>query len=258
MGEITLEETKSVLSVSWPKSNALPSRVQSSELYRFALFASNFFRYPTALGTLFPSSRFLIERTLKRVSWAQCGHVIELGPGTGHFTREILKRLPPDGTLITIEINVQFAAFLRRSITDPRLRVFEASAANMRDILDRVGCRTVDCVIAGIPFSRLPRPIAQAILTETREALRPGGLLLIYQFSKAVLPLLQAKFGEVERDLELRNALPTRIFSCVNRMTDVPANDNGKGNGRLSHRPAIIRALDPVRLASSLAKRRSY
>jgi phospholipid N-methyltransferase len=53
------------------------------------------------------------------------------------------------------------------------------------------------------------------ILKETRELLDPEGALLVYQFTRTVLPYLRSNFTSVEQDFQPLNILPARIFCCT-------------------------------------------
>jgi len=45
------------------------------------------------LGSVIPSSRFLVKYLMKQVDWNRARLLVEFGPGVGTITREILKRL---------------------------------------------------------------------------------------------------------------------------------------------------------------------
>ena len=77
------------------------------------LFARNFFRHPRMLGSIIPSSRFLIRQLLQPVDWSAARVIVEYGPGVGSITAEILERMRPDAMLIAIETNSDFVKFLR-------------------------------------------------------------------------------------------------------------------------------------------------
>lgn len=185
-----------------------------SRLEQLALFARNFIRYPRMLGSIIPSSSFLIQRLLRQADWTRARVVVEYGPGVGTFTREILRRLGPDAVLVVLETNEEFVAYLERSIRDPRLHVVHASAADVEQVLEARGLGRADYVVAGIPFSMLPDAQRQRILQATRDVLQPEGALLVYQFSPRVLPHLERVFSEVRRGFEPLNVLPARLFVC--------------------------------------------
>ena len=178
------------------------------------LFARNFFRHPLMLGSIVPSSRFLIRELLNPVDWTRARVIVEYGPGVGVITAEVLRRMRPDGVLIAIEMNPDFVSYLRGALTDTRLRVVEGSAESVDEILRRFGQRQADYIISGIPFSTIPAPQRERILHKTRAVLAPGGAFHVYQFSTRVLEDLRRVFGYVARKFEPLNVLPAHLFFC--------------------------------------------
>jgi len=176
------------------------------------LFARNFFRHPRMLGSLVPSSRFLIRELLDPIRWERARVIVEYGPGVGGITAEILQRMRPDAQLIAIETNTEFVRFLRGSLPDERLHVVAGSAADVRAILRSAQAESASYVISGIPFSTLPVSEREHILRQTRAVLEPDGQFLVYQFSARVLPDLQRIFGYVERGFAPLNVLPAHLF----------------------------------------------
>ena len=175
----------------------------------------NFFKHPTMLGSLIPSSPFLVEDVLSEIDWPRARVVVEYGPGVGTITEAILWRLAPDATLVAIEANLEFANFLQREITDPRLRVFHGSAEKVSDYLALIGLESADYIISGIPYSTLAHPVRSAIMRESRALLNPDGTLIVYQFTNAVLPYLRSSFRSVREDFQPLNVLPAKIFHCT-------------------------------------------
>lgn len=188
---------------------SLPTRWQ-----QMSLFARNFFKHPAMLGSLIPSSRFLIDQVLQHVDWDRARVFVEYGPGVGTFTREILQRMHPDARLIGLELNPDFAAFLGESIHDPRFRVAHASASDVKKILAEQDIHTADYVLSGIPFTTIPAAVRDAILADTRALLTDEGRFLVYQFTRNVLPFLEESFDEVDREFEPLNVLPAFVYSC--------------------------------------------
>ena len=178
------------------------------------LFARNFFRHPRMLGSIIPSSRFLIRQLLQPIDWANAQVIVEYGPGVGVITEEILKRMPADGILVAIETNPEFVEFLQTSLPDERLRVLQASAVTVDEILKRLGHPKANYIISGIPFSTIDAPLREQILRKTSEVLQPGGAFLVYQFSTRVLPDLQRIFHYVKRRFQPLNILPAHLFIC--------------------------------------------
>jgi phospholipid N-methyltransferase len=178
------------------------------------LFARNFFRHPRMLGSIVPSSRFLIKQVLEPVDWAQARVIVEYGPGVGSITTEILRRMRPDASLIAIETNPEFVSFLRSTTEDERLHVVEASAESVVEVLRQHGHEKASYVISGIPFSTISAPLRERILRKTCSVLEPHGSFLVYQFSTRVLPDLQRIFRSVRHQFEPLNVLPAHLFFC--------------------------------------------
>ena len=178
------------------------------------LFARNFFRHPRMLGSIVPSSRFLIKQLLEPIDWKRARVIVEYGPGVGGITAEVLRRMRADAALIAIEMNPDFVSYLRDSISDPRLHVVEGSAVSVDEILRRFGYQGADYIISGIPFSTIPAPLRERILHKTRDVLEPGGAFLVYQLSTRVLQDLKRIFGYVGRRFEPLNVLPAHLFIC--------------------------------------------
>ena len=109
------------------------------------------------LGSLIPSSRFLVEQLLRDVRWSEARVIVEYGPGVGTISGEILKRMRSDATLVVFEINDEFVDMLSRRFGDPRLRVVHRSAAEVVPVLRELGLGQADYVISGIPFSIMER-----------------------------------------------------------------------------------------------------
>jgi len=179
------------------------------------VFARNFFKNPRMLGSVIPSSRFLVKQLVRQIQFSEARVIVEFGPGVGTVSGEILKRMRGDATLLVLEINDEFVRVLSRRFDDPRLRVVHRSAADVVDVLREMGLGHADCVISGIPFSIMTEEDRVAVLRNTYAALRPGGSLLVYQFSSRVRADLEAIFGRAHQVFEPRNILPARVFHCV-------------------------------------------
>ena len=193
------------------QSQVMPVVISS----RMFLFARNFFKFPAMLGSVIPSSRFLVNDVLGRVDWQKAGVIVEHGPGVGTFTQEILKRMRPDAVLVAIDLNEEFVSFLKDEIRDPRLQLVHASASEVRRVLSGLGLTQADYIISGIPYTNMPDPVRREILQASREVIHPEGALLVYQFTRTVLPYLESNFGNIRQSFQLLNILPSRIFHCT-------------------------------------------
>ncbi len=205
-----------------------------------ALFSRNFIKHPRMLGSLIPSSRYLVKRLLEQVDWSRANTIVEYGPGVGTFTGEILRRLPAGGNVVAIDTNRDFARYLTRTFRDDRLHVVEGSAADAQETLRERGLGRADYVISGIPYSTMDPAVRERILQTTHDVMQPDGSFLVYQFTRAVLPYLRQVFPQVQVEFEPRNIMPARLFYCRRNGDRKLAN----GNGRREPRPRARTASD--------------
>src|ERR1700751_2945138 len=197
-------------------ARSLPSPLKPPKaLSEALLFASNFLRHPNMLGSIIPSSRFLVDQVLAPIDWSRAGVIVEYGPGIGTFPGEILRRMRSDARLVAIETNRDFVRFLQRTLPDPRLHVVRGSAAEVQAVLARLALPAPRYIISGLPLGSMPEPVRTDIAVKTRAALEPGGAFLVYQFTARALPTLQRTFGEVRCSLGRRNFPPAQLFRCT-------------------------------------------
>lgn len=178
------------------------------------LFGRNFLKHPRMLGSVIPSSRFLIDKVLAPVDWNRARVLVEFGPGVGTITHHILKRMHPSARLIVMEMNQDFVTYLRDTIQDPRLEVFSGSAADIGKVLAERGLGKADYVFSGIPFSTMPEEVRTSIVRSTAEATSPDGAFVVYQFSPKVRGYLERAFASVTTGFEALNVPPAQIFVC--------------------------------------------
>jgi phospholipid N-methyltransferase len=187
-----------------------------SERERRILFFQSFLKRPGMVGSVIPSSRYLERRIVQEAGLASARVVVELGPGVGGTTRAILRALPADARLLSIEINSDFVPALR-AIGDARLTVHEGSALDIAGILARHGLGAPDVVLSGIPFSTMKPELGRAIVRAVSDALRPGGRFVAYQVRDRVEKLGREVFGPAAVQLELRNVPPMRVYRWEKR-----------------------------------------
>jgi phospholipid N-methyltransferase len=179
------------------------------------MFLKGFLRAPRSVGSVAPSSAALVRAMLDDARVAEAQVIAEFGPGTGVFTTEIIQRMRPDARLLVFEINHDFYTALRTRISDARVELIEASAADIEAQLQRMALSGVDCIVSGLPFTSLPRPVTHAILQATYAALRPGGIFVTYQYTPVLRGVLRSRFHATRiTRLVLRNIPPALVFVC--------------------------------------------
>jgi phospholipid N-methyltransferase len=191
------------------------TRKSSVALFALALFARNFFKSPAMLGSVIPSSPFLVNDMMNQVDWERARVLVEYGPGVGTFTREILRRMRPDAVLVAIELNTDFVAYLHEQVRDPRFRVVHGSAARVRGILAEQGLAPADYIISGLPYRNMTDALRREILEESRLALNAEGAMVLFQYTRTLLPYLESCFSSVKLNFQLFNIPSALIFHCT-------------------------------------------
>jgi phospholipid N-methyltransferase len=215
----------------------VPLKQRSLRSEQLLLFGRNFLKHPKMLGSLIPSSRFLVNHVLAEIDWNRARVFLEYGPGVGTFTTEILRRMRSDAVLVALETNADFVRFLRGKVRDERLHVIHGSAADAAAALAHLKLSQADYVISGIPYTTMPAELRDRILRTTHSLLDPNGAFLVYQFTRAVLPYLLQVFGSVHQDFEPLNVMPARLFFCRHHADGAPTNGRRtNGSGRLKSR----------------------
>jgi phosphatidylethanolamine/phosphatidyl-N-methylethanolamine N-methyltransferase len=167
-------------------------------------------------GAVAPSSRFLAGAMVKPLACrAEPTRVLEVGPGTGAVTAQVVRHLKPGDAFDLVEINDEFAALLRdRFAGDPRFR----SAADRAEVhcvplQEFRPSAPYDVIISGLPFNNFPAPLVEELLDHCLELLAPGGEMAFfeYMFVRPARRCLSARatrerLGEIERILQQRFA----------------------------------------------------
>jgi len=161
------------------------------------MFLGALVRNPRTVGAIVPSSASLARRMVREVEPAS--RVVELGPGTGVITREVLARNGEGGALLAVDVNRAFVDRLRRSW--PGLDCVCASAEMLPLLAAERGWTHVDHIVSGLPFASLPASTTQLILDGVQQVLRVGGTFTTFQYLHAYRMSSAAAF---RRDMSAR------------------------------------------------------
>jgi len=131
-------------------------------------------------GAIAPSSAALARRMMQaaRVSEAKC--LLELGAGTGAFTRQIQSTLPKSSRYLGLDMNPTFIETLRRRF--PELR-FEQAPAQDFDYESFLCGDGFDAIVCGLPWTAFPESLQTAILDRAFGVLKPGGVFATFAYT---------------------------------------------------------------------------
>ena len=165
------------------------------------------------MGAVWPTSRRAVNDLLDMTNLGAAALVVEFGAGTGVYTEGVLRRIGPEARLLSYEVDGRMAAAVSRRLPDNRLEMIHTSAENVGTRLENLG-RKADAVVSSLPFSTLPAPARANLLDAARDALAPGGVFLVLQYSKTVLPELEQRFPKIRRRFSPLNVPPAFLYAC--------------------------------------------
>ncbi|MEJ0018076.1 MAG: methyltransferase domain-containing protein [Acetobacteraceae bacterium] len=189
-----------------------------------ALFLRQFVQSPRTVGAVLPSSPALARTMLAPIDFATARTIVEFGPGTGAFTREIAARLAPGTRYLGIELNPAFVARLAAGF--PGLTFVEGSVADLSSILAAEGIEAIDGIVCGLPWATLPISLQQTVFAAIDRALVPGGVFTTFGYVQSlVLPgawalrrRLRRSFADVSRSpVVWGNVPPAFAYICRKR-----------------------------------------
>lgn len=178
------------------------------------LFFSAFLKHPKEIGSVMPSSKFLVNKLLEGVDFGNAKCIVEFGPGTGCITAEILKRARKDCNVLCFEINEDMHNYLKNNLKDKRLTLVNDSAENIKKHVKKLNIEKVDYVVSGLPFSNLSDRKKCVIIKETKNTLRDNGKFVIYQFVSSIKKVLAYYFSTVYTKFIPLNIPPVFIYVC--------------------------------------------
>ncbi|MEM4240258.1 MAG: methyltransferase domain-containing protein [Candidatus Woesearchaeota archaeon] len=171
-------------------------------------FFADYLRKPRLIGAVAPSSRFLCERMLKPIDFSNSRTIVELGAGTGAFTRIILKRMRKDARLVVFEIHKPFVKKLK-TIKDTRLKVISKPAQHLSSHV-----ANADAIVSGLPLMAFPEQAVKKIISEAKAALKPNGVFVQFQYALKSRKFLKQNFSRVMIDFTPLNIPPAFVYVC--------------------------------------------
>lgn len=143
----------------------------------YARFFRSWISDPLRVAAVAPSGRSLARLMTSDID-PSCGEILELGPGTGVFTRQLLARGIRESDLTLVEYGSDFAGILQHRF--PRARVLRMDAAKLAGY-DLYPATTVAAVVSGLPLLSMPPRKVASILSGAFSYLRHAGSF--YQFT---------------------------------------------------------------------------
>lgn len=163
---------------------------EKTELVR-GVFSSVAERYDMMNDLMSLGSHRLFKRMTVEMSGVRAGHrVLDLAGGTGDLSALFAEVVGPTGTVVLTDINAEMMAVGRERLLNRGLAQVQFCQADGESL--PFPDDTFDCVSIGFGLRNFTNKIRA--LTELRRLLKPGGVLLVLEFSKPENPVIDAGY----------------------------------------------------------------
>lgn len=202
------------------------------------LFIAEFWHNRHQVGSLTPSSKYLAKSMTKHIKNSERQtplKVLEVGAGTGIFTKYIIKRMPFKSDFDVVEIDPLFCNVLTRNITE-EFGDLQNVHFLCRDITTFETDKKYDFIISGLPFHSFSPALVRKILAMYANLIKPGGTVTFFEYIaiqtlkkpfltdeeqytlEAIRDLIRIfrKMGKsTSESIVWRNFLPARVISVT-------------------------------------------
>lgn len=176
-------------------------------------FLREYIRSPFQIGAVAPSGRFLARRMMRPIDFDRAKVIVEYGPGTGAFTKQLLSQKKDDTRLILIEQNERFYERVKALCAgSPCTEVVFGSAADADRLLAERGIRHADAVVSGLPFASLSAETSRAVFAATRKLIGTDGIFITFQYTLWKRAFFESAFHITGTVFEWRNLPPAFVL----------------------------------------------
>ncbi len=151
----------------------------------YSTFFSEFRRTFDTTGAVAPSGPGLARALARPLSQHRSPtRILEVGPGTGAVTREIVRYVEPDDRLDIVELNDRFVEVLQgRFASEPDFQKVAAQTEILHmAVQDLPADASYDYIVCGLPFNNFPAGLVRIIVRRLLRFLRPGGTLSFFEY----------------------------------------------------------------------------
>lgn len=154
--------------------------VKTNPLREQLLFLRGLIANPTGVGAIAPSSPALARAVAAQIDPGRDGPVLELGPGTGSMTRELLARGIAPERMIAIEWDADFARTIAAEF--PGVKVIRGDAFDLDGTLPKRGLQQFAAIVSGIPLLNHSKEKRCALVEAAFRRLAPGAPMIQFSY----------------------------------------------------------------------------
>ncbi|AYG70688.1 phospholipid N-methyltransferase PmtA [Rhizobium sp. CCGE531] len=175
-------------------------------------FLKGWKRDRTAVGAITPTSVATARKMASVIDPFSSLPVLELGPGTGVITKQILARGVGPKELLSIEYSPEFCRHLQQEFPEVDVRCGDAFALDL--VLGAQRGAKFDCVISAVPLLHLPPSKRLSLILDLLERI-PTGRPVVQITYGLLSPVVALPAGYEVRHLAfmMRNIPPAQLWT---------------------------------------------
>jgi phospholipid N-methyltransferase len=181
-------------------------------------FFKQFIKDLKKTGAIAPSSKFLardlVEQLEADIERQNCSplNILELGPGTGPLTKEIVKLIRHVDHLDLVEVQRNFFEIIERKFSKPNVSV------HFKDILKFDAGRKYDYIFSSLPYENMSRRVNRAIWEKKLSLCAENSYICYFKYVKfkdfkcAFEEQVVNEYGQ-DKKFVLRNLPPAKLYT---------------------------------------------
>ena len=174
-------------------------------------FLKVWLKNPASVGAVKPTSRIMARHMVDLLPKDSALPVLELGPGTGVITAEILNSGISPQNLVSVEYSSDFYQYMREKYPD--ISVIHGNAMDLTRTLSDCPHQKFAGIISGIPLLNLPVEDRQLIVFEALKRVEGAGPFIQFSYGlKPPVTSIPGKFTVEKSERIFRNLPPACIW----------------------------------------------
>lgn len=144
----------------------------------FLSFVTAFCRNQERIGAILPSSSFLAKSMTKHISLKDRPiKILEVGAGTGVFTKKALEKIRQCDVLDVIEIDNDLCGILKEKFAEHK-----NVHIHCMSILDWNPDYKYDFIVSGLPFNSLSVDFVISVLEKYKKLIKDSGIISYFEY----------------------------------------------------------------------------
>ena len=184
-------------------------------------FIREFAKAPAVVASVIPSGKALARQMAAPIPAMGQPVVVELGSGTGAFSRTIQERLNGRGRHLALDINERFTALLTERFAG--LDAVTADARHVSAVLAERGLGPADAIVSSLPWASFRHERQRELLDAVVDALSPQGAFTTFAYvhARRFIPARRLRRSLADRFEEVvlgrtvwANLPPALVYHC--------------------------------------------